>query len=175
MRFKDDCITEDQLLKWESVQRRMQVEQEETTKFAATKFGFKNPVILVDRGLPSAYISMVQYDLLMRKAALKDRISLDRYDGVIYMRTRTDEEQVLTFDDGDLSKRHRQEIQEDVDKLRERNEEVWQQHPNFVLIDALPHDKFRKRLQLAGEGLAKLLNFKLESGWDSSLDQTLPT
>lgn len=70
--FHKICHDEETLSKWQRVQLRLQIEQEEVQsvpvgffimkrifislqalKFAASEYKFKNPIVLVDKGLPS--------------------------------------------------------------------------------------------------------------------------
>ncbi|VDO93792.1 unnamed protein product [Heligmosomoides polygyrus] len=161
--FKRDCKSIDDLLKWQSVQFRLQIEQEEIMKFAAYKYEFKNPVILIDRALPSIYTNKEQYSILERKTSLVNLIPFVRYDGVIYIRTITDEERDLSLSEGS-TRADRQENLDTVRKLCAKNEEMWSQHKKFVLVETGSGDKFRRRVELAAVALSGLLKFKLQPG-----------
>ncbi|XGW17947.1 hypothetical protein V3C99_002502 [Haemonchus contortus] len=160
--FRRDCNNEEDLLKWEGIQTRLQSEQEQLMMYAIHKFELKNPVVLVDRTLPRDYLNKAQFDLLVQKAGMCNRVPLDRYYGVIYMRTTTVEEQKLLYNRHIWTKKEWEKVWKDMEQIRRRNEEVWSQHTNFLLVDVSPKDKFRKKLQMACVNIAQLLDFELK-------------
>ncbi|VDO31709.1 unnamed protein product [Haemonchus placei] len=162
--FRRDCKNEEDLLKWEGIQSRLQSEQEQLLMYAIHKFEFKNPVVLVDRTLPRDYLNKAQFDLLVQKASMCNRVPLDRYYGVIYMRTTTVEEQKLLYNRHIWTKEEWEKVWKDMEQIRRRNEEVWSQHTNFLLVDVSSKDKFRKKLQMACVNIAQLLDFELKRG-----------
>ncbi|KAK5985790.1 hypothetical protein GCK32_009124 [Trichostrongylus colubriformis] len=111
----------------------------------------------------------------MRKTVMCNRVPLERYHGVIYMRTTTVEDQNVFFNRNKGTMKEWQQMLQNVEQLRKRNEEVWSHHRNFVPVEVLPNDKFRKRLQLACGVLAKLLDFKLDPRWEALINEKFPS